>query len=46
MHNLAGEGSNRFNEYETYGHYLKEKYPARAVFRDLPWLRRLEKKFR
>jgi hypothetical protein len=40
MRNLAGEGSNRFSEYETYGHYLKEKYPERAVFRELPWLRR------
>jgi hypothetical protein len=39
MRNLAGEGSNRFSEYETYGHYLKEKYPQAAVFRDLPWLR-------
>ena len=40
MRNLGGEGSNRFSEYETYWHYLKEKYPERAVFRDLPWLRR------
>jgi len=40
MRNLAGEGSNRFSEYETYGHYLKAKYPERVVFRDLPWLRR------
>ena len=40
MRNLGGEGSNRFSEYETYGHYLKEKYPERVVFRDLPWLRR------
>ena len=39
MRNLAGEGSNRFSEYETYGHYLKEKHPQLAVFRDLPWLR-------
>jgi hypothetical protein len=39
MRNLAGEGSNRFSEFETYGHYLKEKYPGRAVFRELPWLR-------
>ncbi|HEV2694993.1 MAG TPA: DUF6492 family protein [Verrucomicrobiae bacterium] len=39
MRNLAGEGSNRFSEYETYGHYLKEKHPETAVFRDLPWLR-------
>jgi hypothetical protein len=40
MRNLGGEGSNRFSEYETYGHYLKEKYPETAVFRELPWLRR------
>lgn len=39
MRNLAGEGSNRFSEYETYGHYLKEKHPETAVFRELPWLR-------
>jgi hypothetical protein len=39
MRNLGGEGSNRFSEYETYGHYIKEKYPAAVVFRDLPWLR-------
>ena len=39
MRNLAGEGSNRFSDYETYGHYLKEKYPQRVVFRELPWLR-------
>ena len=40
MRNLRGEASNRFSEYETYGHYLKEKYPQLAVFRELPWLRR------
>jgi hypothetical protein len=39
MRNLTGEGSNRFSEFETYGHYLKEKHPELAVFRDLPWLR-------
>ena len=39
MRNLCGEGSNRFSEYETYGHYLKEKHPQLAVFRELPWLR-------
>jgi hypothetical protein len=38
MGNLTGEGSNRFSECETYGHYLKDKYPQLAVFRDLPWL--------
>ena len=40
MRNLGGEGSNRFSEYETYGHYIKEKHPERVVFRELPWLRR------
>jgi hypothetical protein len=40
MRNLGGEGSNRFSEYETYGHYLKERHPQAAVFRELPWLRR------
>jgi hypothetical protein len=39
MRNLAGEGSNRFSEYETYGHYLKEKHPELVQFRELPWLR-------
>jgi hypothetical protein len=39
MRNLAGEGSNRFSEYETYGHHLKDRYPELVVFRDLPWLR-------
>lgn len=38
-HNLAGAGSNRFSEYETYGHYLKNAYPELAAFRQLPWLR-------
>ena len=40
MRNLRGEGSNRFSEYETYGHYLKDRYPQRVAFRELPWLRR------
>jgi hypothetical protein len=40
MRNLGGEGSNRFSEYETYGHYIKEKYPQLVAFRELPWLRR------
>jgi len=39
MRNLGGEGSNRFAEYETYGHYIKEKYPQLVAFRELPWLR-------
>jgi hypothetical protein len=40
MRNLGGDGSNRFSEYETYGHYLKEKHPELVAFRELPWLRR------
>jgi len=39
MRNLAGEGSNRFSEYETYGNYVKEKYPERVQYRELPWER-------
>jgi len=40
MRNLAGEGSNRFSEYETYGNYIKEMHPEVVAFRELPWLRR------
>jgi hypothetical protein len=39
MRNLSGEGSNRFSEYETYGHYIKEAHPEWVAFRELPWLR-------
>ena len=39
MHNLAGEGYKRFSEYETYGHYVKNRHPQQAAFRKLPWLR-------
>jgi hypothetical protein len=39
MRNLAGEGSNRFSEFETYGHYIKNRYPERIAIRELPWLR-------
>jgi len=39
MGNLAGEGTNRFSEYEMFGHYVKNRHPEAAVFRDLPWLR-------
>ena len=39
MRHLAGAGTNRFSEYETLGHYVKNIHPATAVFRELPWLR-------
>jgi len=39
MGNLDGVGTNLFSEYETLGHYVKNKYPDRAVFQNLPWLR-------
>ncbi len=39
MRQLAGEGTNRFSEYETFGHYVKNVHPEAAVFRQLPWLR-------
>jgi hypothetical protein len=39
MRHLAGRGTNRFSEYETLGHYVKNIHPATAIFRQLPWLR-------
>ncbi|MEI9897538.1 MAG: DUF6492 family protein [Chthoniobacter sp.] len=39
MRNLEGTGTNLFSEYEMYGHYVKNRYPDRAVYRQLPWLR-------
>jgi hypothetical protein len=36
---LKGDGNNLFSEYETYGHYLKNHYPARLAVRPLLWLR-------
>jgi hypothetical protein len=39
MSHLQGEGTNRFSEYETFGHYVKNIYPETAVFRQLPWSR-------
>lgn len=39
MRNLEGTSTNLFSEYEIYGHYLKNHYPARAAYRELPWLR-------
>jgi hypothetical protein len=39
MRNLGGGGTNRFSEYETLGHYVKNIHPETAVFRQLPWSR-------
>lgn len=39
MRNLVGDGTNLFSEYETLGHYVKNHYPERAVYRRLAWLR-------
>jgi hypothetical protein len=43
MKNLQGEGSNRFSEYETYGHYAKWKHPDTMAFRELAWTRNGER---
>jgi hypothetical protein len=39
MHNITGVDGNLFSEYETYGHFIKNHYPERAKFIELPWLR-------
>ena len=39
MRHLRGGGTNRFSEYEMLGHYVKNRHPEAAVFRQLPWLR-------
>jgi hypothetical protein len=39
MRNLGGNKPNRFSEYETWGHYVKNFHPEAAVYRDLPWSR-------
>jgi len=39
IENLAGQGSNLFSEYETYGHYLRLRHPSLAVTRELSWTR-------
>jgi len=39
MRNLQGSSTNLFSEYETLGHYVKNHYPTRAVYRHLSWLR-------
>lgn len=43
MANLRGEGSNLFSEYETYGHYVKDKRPETMSFRNLEWTRNGER---
>jgi len=43
MKNLAGEGSNLFSEYETYGHYLKLRYPGDYSIRKRKWTRHGER---
>lgn len=40
MENLRGEGTNLFSEYETYGHFLKLRYPDSFAIRSLQWTRR------
>jgi len=39
MRNLEGKTTNRFSEYETFGHYVKNMHPSSAAFRSLPWSR-------
>jgi hypothetical protein len=36
---LTISGKNRFSEYETFGHYMKIKYPGEVIFVNRPWLR-------
>lgn len=43
MENLKGDGSNLFSEYETYGHYLKLRFPGSFVAQNVPWTRHGEK---
>lgn len=43
LENLRGQGTNLFSEYETYGHYLKWKYPDSFEVRRLRWDRHGEK---
>lgn len=37
--NLEQCGNNLFSEYETYGHYVKNHYPNRCSFVEIPWAR-------
>ena len=38
--NMKGQGSNLFSEYETYGHYLKLRYPGTFSTRTRQWTRK------
>jgi hypothetical protein len=40
MRVLPDHGLNLFSEYETYGHYVKQHHPDRAVFIERNWSRR------
>lgn len=39
MRRLGGDLPNRFSEYETWGHYVKNIHPQAAAYRELPWSR-------
>ena len=39
MRHLEGTTRNLFSEYETLGHFIKNHYAERAVYRKLAWLR-------
>lgn len=43
MENVRGAGSNLFSEYETYGHYVKARYPESIAVRSLNWTRNGER---
>jgi hypothetical protein len=39
INGLIGDGPSLFSEYETYGHFIKNRYPEKCDFIDLAWLR-------
>lgn len=39
MRSLSGSGNNLFSEYETYGHYVKNRHPDSVKFVERPWYR-------
>lgn len=39
INGLIGDGPSLFSEYETYGHFIKNNYPDKCEFVELPWLR-------
>jgi hypothetical protein len=39
LQNLKGEDGSLFSEYETYGHFIKNHYPDKCNFINIPWLR-------